>query len=144
MDKRERLRRRQDFVAVYRNGRAWANRFLVLRALPNSLPHHRYGFVVSKRVGKAVVRNRLKRRLREGLRSLTLPAGWDMVLLARPPAASASYHELAQAMTNLISRACLPDRQARLLNGGDPAGQQAEGEQSSQGARSPGGVGQEQ
>jgi len=133
MDKRERLRRRQDFVAVYRNGRAWVNRFLVLRALPNSLPHPRYGFVVSQRVGKAVVRNRLKRRLREGLRFLTLPPGWDTVLLARPPAASASYRELTQAMTNLISRAW-PERSegpAHLREGGDPVGQRAGREQPS-------------
>ncbi len=118
MDKRERLKARKDFVAVYRKGRAWANRLLVLRALPNGLPNTRRGFVVSKRVGKAVVRNRLKRRLREGLRSLTTVTGRDLVFLARPPAAQASYHDLREAIADLLSR-------ARLLDRGDPVWQQA-------------------
>ncbi len=118
MKKRERLKARKDFVNVYRKGRAWANRLLVLRALPRDLPHYRCGFVVSKRVGKAVVRNRLKRRLKEGLRALTVQPGWDLILLARPPAATASYHELREAIVNLLSR-------ARLLDGADPVWQQA-------------------
>ena len=87
MDKRERLRVRRDFLAVYRKGRAWTHRFLVLRVLSNGLSHNRYGFVVSKRLGNAVARNRLKRRLREGLRLVAVKPGWDVVLLARPPAA---------------------------------------------------------
>ncbi len=118
MKKRERLKARKDFVNVYRKGRAWVNRLLVLRALPRDLPHYRCGFVVSKRVGKAVVRNRLKRRLKEGLRALTVQPGWDLILLARPPAATASYHELREAIVNLLSR-------ARLLDGADPVWQQA-------------------
>ena len=118
MDKRERLRARKDFVSVYRKGRAWVSQFLVLRALPNDLPHHRCGFVVSKRVGKAVVRNRLKRRLREGLRPLAVQPGWDVIFLARPLAARASYHELREAIANLLSR-------ARLLDGTDSIDQQA-------------------
>ena len=118
MKKRERLKARKDFVNVYRKGRAWVNRLLVLRALPRDLPHYRCGFVVSKRVGKAVVRNRLKRRLKEGLRALTVQPGWDLILLARPPAATASYHELREAIVNLLSR-------ARLLDGTDPVWQQA-------------------
>jgi ribonuclease P protein component len=118
MKKSERLKARKDFVSVYRKGRAWTTRFLVLRALPNDLPHHRCGFVVSKRVGKAVVRNRVKRRLREGLRPLAVQPGWDLILLARPLAARASYHELTEAIANLLSR-------ARLLDGADPVCQQA-------------------
>jgi len=118
MKKRERLKARKDFVNVYRKGRAWVNQLLVLRALPRDLPHYRCGFVVSKRVGKAVVRNRLKRRLKEGLRALTVQPGWDLILLARPPAATASYHELREAIVNLLSR-------ARLLDGADPVWQQA-------------------
>lgn len=117
MKKRERLKARRDFVTVYRKGRAWANRLLVLRALPRDLPHYRCGFVVSKRVGRAVVRNRLKRRLKEGLRVLSVQPGWDLILLARPPAATASYHELREAIVNLLSR-------ARLLDGADPVWQQ--------------------
>jgi len=122
MNTRERLRVRRDFLAVYRKGRAWTHRLLVLRTLPNGLPHNRYGFVVSKRVGKAVVRNRLKRRLREGLRLLTVRPGWDAVLLARPPAATATYQQLREALVELLSR-------ARLLDQREPVRQRAGEEQ---------------
>jgi len=122
MNTRERLRVRRDFLAVYRKGRAWTHRFLVLRTLPNGLPYNRYGFVVSKRVGKAVARNRLKRRLREGLRLLTVRPGWDVVLLARPPAATATYQQLREALVELLSR-------ARLLDQREPVRQRAGGEQ---------------
>jgi ribonuclease P protein component len=122
MNKRERLRVRRDFVAVYRKGRAWTNRFLVLRVLPNGLPHNRYGFVVSKRLGKAVARNRLKRRLREGLRPLAVQPGRDLVFLARAPAAAVTYEQLREALVDLLSR-------ARLLEKLEPVRQRAGEEQ---------------
>ena len=98
------------------------HRFLVLRTLPNGLPHTRYGFVVSKRVGKAVARNRLKRRLREGVRPMAVRPGWDVVLLARPPAAAATYQQLREALVELLSR-------ARLLDKREPVRQRAGEEQ---------------
>jgi ribonuclease P protein component len=122
MSKRERLRARRDFVAAYRKGRAWTHRYLVLRALLNGLPYNRYGFVVSKRLGKAVARNRLKRRLREGLRPLAVHSGWDLVFLARPPAAAATYQQLREALVELLSR-------ARLLDKLEPVRQRAGEEQ---------------
>lgn len=63
-----RLRRRADFGSVYERGRILNDPLLVLRVSPNELSHNRYGFVVSKRVGGAVVRNRVRRRLQEIVR----------------------------------------------------------------------------
>lgn len=112
MRRQQRLRKRTDFDAVYRKGRASANRLVALRLLRNHLPYNRYGFSVGKRLGKAVVRNRVKRRLREGVRSLTLQPGWDVVISARRPAAAADYHELREAVAGLLSRAHILDRDA--------------------------------
>src|SRR5712692_3950447 len=101
MDRRHRLRGRKSFSTVFGQSPVWSNNFLVLRALPNQSDDSRYGFVVSKRVGKAVVRNQVRRRLREGVRSLAVPGGWDIVVTARPPAAGANFASLQNALRAL-------------------------------------------
>ena len=73
--------------------------------MPNGLERNRYGFVVGKRVGKAVVRNRVKRLLREVTRSAPTKSGWDMVLIARNPAAAADYYQIGSAVAGLLRRA---------------------------------------
>ena len=105
MRRQLRLRRRKDFDAVFQEGRILSNRLLVFRSVPNQLQHNRYGFITSKRLGKAVVRNRVRRRLREDVRALATRPGWDVVIAARVPAAQASSHELRSAVTNLFARA---------------------------------------
>jgi len=107
MQRDQRLRRRQDFSAVHRRGRSWADALLVLRVLPNGLDVSRTGFSISKRVGKAVVRNRIKRRLREGIRALAPGPGFDLVVIARSPASAADYHALARTLRNLLTKARL-------------------------------------
>jgi len=102
---KQRLTKRRDFAAVYRKGRALAHPLVVLRLLPNQLPYSRYGFAVSKTVGKAVVRNQVRRRLREGIRTLLVQPGWDIVVIARPRAAAADFHTLRRATAGLLSRA---------------------------------------
>ena len=95
----------REYALVYEQGKSWACELVVMRALPNGLPISRYGISVSKRIGKAVVRNRVKRRLREILRVLPLKPGWDIVLIARPAAASADYPGLKRATEGLLTRA---------------------------------------
>ncbi len=83
---------------------------LVLNAAPNGTEALRIGIVVSRKVArKAVRRNKIKRRLREILR-LWLPylaPGWDLVVVARPPAQEASFHELRQVLWTLLTQANL-------------------------------------
>lgn len=107
MQRKQRLRRREDFDTVYHRGRSWANNLLALRALPNGLDESRFGFSISKRVGNAVVRNRAKRRLREIVRALAIPSGWDAVLIARPPAGAADFQQLSGAVRSLCDHARL-------------------------------------
>jgi len=107
MGREKRLTRERDFEAVFSDGRSWSNSLVVLRALPNELGGTRYGFAVGKRLGKAVVRNRVKRLLREGVRLTPTRDGWDMVFIARSAAAEADYHSLRSAVEELLSRARL-------------------------------------
>lgn len=105
MQKQLRLRRRRDFDNVFQKGHILGNRLLVLRSAPNQLEHNRYGFVTSKRLGNAVVRNRVRRRLREAIRGLATRPGWDVVVSARAPAAQADFHQLRSAVASLLARA---------------------------------------
>ncbi len=105
MRRQLRLRSRREYNAIFKQGRIWSNELLVLRTLPNQLNHNRFGLVTSRRVGNAVVRNRVRRRLREILRSLATRPGWDVVISARAAAARADYHELERVVTKLLARA---------------------------------------
>ena len=75
MERALRLTYDADFRRVRTHGKSWAHPFAILCALPNNLPHNRYGFSVSKRIGGAVVRNRVKRLLREAVRTTPQDVG---------------------------------------------------------------------
>ena len=107
MRKEERLTKPQQYSLVYRKGSSKASNLLVLRALPNGLPASRFGFSVSKRVGNAVTRNRLKRLLREISPRIPLKSASDIVFIVRPPAAKADYATLKKTAEGLLSRAGL-------------------------------------
>lgn len=91
--------------------RSWAHPLLVLYAAPREGEPGppRSGFVVGRRVGNAVVRNRVKRRLREAVRarSPALVPGVDLVWSARPPIAVADFAAIAAAVEELLRRARL-------------------------------------
>jgi len=103
----EYLTKTKQYALVYSKGSSWASNLVVMKALPNGLGLSRYGILVSKRVGKAVVRNRVRRLLREIVRQTPLKPGWDTVFIARPVAATANYADLGKVVRSLLSRAQL-------------------------------------
>jgi ribonuclease P protein component len=111
MPGREYLTKTEQYAEVYEKGGSWADGMLVMRAMPNGLGFSRYGFSVGKRLGGAVVRNRTKRRLREILRSTRLKPGWDIIFIARPPAANAGFAGLEKSVRGLLSWAGLLTRE---------------------------------
>lgn len=105
MQREERLKKKQQFAEIYRHGKTWACGLIVLKALPNNLERNRYGFVTSKRLGNAVIRNRVKRLLREVARATPTKPGWDIIFIARKGTTTASYHQIAKAVVGLLRRA---------------------------------------
>lgn len=114
MDREHRLTRDADFKRVRQDGRSWAHPLLVLRAAPG-FEATRFGMIVSKKVGKAHDRNRVRRRLREICRAYIpcLRAGFDVVLIARPMAAAGEFGEVRAAVGELLGRARLLDPERR-------------------------------
>jgi ribonuclease P protein component len=111
---RGRLSRSAEFERVYRQGRSTANRHLVLYTFPNpSTSRPRLGLSVSRKVGGAVERNRIKRLLREAFASneAQLPADHDVVVVARPSAAELAERDglagIDAALRELIEKAGL-------------------------------------
>jgi ribonuclease P protein component len=104
----QRLRTAAEFAHV-RNAapRGWPHRLLVLYVAPNDLGRTRIGITVSGRVGKAVQRNRVRRRVGEALRArmASLVSGVDMLVIARPASGQASWADLNQALDVLLARA---------------------------------------
>lgn len=101
----QRLRQRQEFAKVYRRGRPYRSDLLIMRALRTNEPLSRFGFTVSRAVGNAVTRNRVRRRMREAVGSLCVGSGWDIVFNSRVKIAQASYAQIREAMRTLLERA---------------------------------------
>jgi ribonuclease P protein component len=114
MLRERRLRKSSDFAMVRRVGRSWADDLLVLAARRNEMPRTRYGFVVGRRVGNAVTRNRIKRRLRGAVTESCVVEGWDITLIARNRAANAKYHELKESLNRLMVRAGILDQRSEV------------------------------
>jgi ribonuclease P protein component len=107
------------FSLVYAEGGAWKNKELIVRTLPNKLNSSRFGFVVSRRVGKAVVRNHIKRLLREITRQTPLKPGWDVVFIARIPAAGIGFADLGKSVRTLLFKAGLCGENEDISTGND-------------------------
>jgi ribonuclease P protein component len=106
MQDRHRLKKSSDFRRVYSARHRRDGPLLAVYCLPNQLAHVRVGLAVSTRVGGAVVRNKVKRRLREVCRGWLEGAGHhglDLVIVARPESATADFQELSQELKTLLN-----------------------------------------
>jgi ribonuclease P protein component len=107
-----------EFERVYRKGSVYRGKLFSVHALPNSVGRPRLGLSVSKKVGTAVKRNAVRRRLKEIFRSSSarLPVDLDFVVSARPAAAEASFSELNEEFLYALRR--LSKSSAGELGGG--------------------------
>lgn len=97
------LKKNNEFQAVYRGGKSYANKYLVMYIKENGTERNRIGISVSKKVGNSVVRHRVTRLVRESYRlhEAVFNSGLDIVIVARPSAASVGYEEIESALLHL-------------------------------------------
>ena len=99
----ESLKNYRNFQNVYKNGRSYANKYLVMYVLENRTDINRIGISVSKKVGNSIVRHRLTRLIRESVRlnSENIYKGYDIVIIARPNLKGKKYSETESAFLHL-------------------------------------------
>lgn len=104
--KRERLRKRREFLAVQRSGKRYHADLFVLIWAPGPAPWTRLGVTASRRVGGAVARNRAKRLIREAFRrnKPSLPPATDLVIIAKPAVVGAGLAEVERRLLSWASR----------------------------------------
>jgi ribonuclease P protein component len=101
------LVRKAEFDAVYRAGKRRSSSHFTVFFRGNELPQSRFGFSIKKALGGAVVRNRIRRRLREMVRGhrLEIPAGWDIVIHPKSSVARAEFAALTADLLRLLKSA---------------------------------------
>ena len=102
--KEERIRKRAEFQRSSRNGARSQTPHFRVTLCPSTLPHSRLGVTVGKKIGSAVQRNRVKRRVREFFRlnKGSLPASCDLVITAREGAAGLNFSQLSEELKGLL------------------------------------------
>jgi ribonuclease P protein component len=99
-----RLVRKADFDAVYRNGKRRSSSHFTVFLKANELPESRFGFSIKRALGGAVVRNRMRRRIREVIRlhREEISAGWDFVIHPKPNVENAPFAVLENDLVRLL------------------------------------------
>lgn len=99
----ESLKKYHDFQKVYRSGKSYGNKYLVMYIMENQLNCNRLGISVSKKVGNSVVRHRLTRLIRESyrLKEEMFQCGYDIIVIARVGAKEKSYFDIESALIHL-------------------------------------------
>ena len=100
----QRIRRPAEFRSVLARGNRVSNTHMNVVATSNNRSRSRIGLSVSKRVGSAVTRNLIKRRIQTAFANICNGGGWDLVVIAKPPSSSVSYGELYAGIESLITR----------------------------------------
>lgn len=100
-----RLRKDSDFKNIYRKGKSLATKTLVFYFIKNDLGYTRVGYSISKKVGKAVTRNRIRRLIKENLKDIPdLKDGYDIIFIGRIPSSESDYKEIGKSIRYLFRK----------------------------------------
>ena len=118
LNKRYRIKKNKEFQKVFKKGTSYANRQFVVYFLDKpDQDHFRLGLSVSKRVGNAVTRNRIKRYIRQVFLELhdEIKEGRDYIIIARKPTANMDFHQTKKSLSHVlkISRSLKRDKNKR-------------------------------
>jgi ribonuclease P protein component len=109
MLKKEILRRKEDFSAIYKKGKSVPDRYVVVFYKKNNLPYNRISFLASKKVGNSVQRNRAKRLMKETYRHICtdIKKGFDIIIIARNTINHRKYDEVSKSIRCALHKANL-------------------------------------
>ncbi|EGA91211.1 ribonuclease P [Planococcus donghaensis MPA1U2] len=104
MNKDQRIKKNKEFQHIFKKGKSFANRQFIVYVLKNEQPEFRVGLSVSKKVGNAVARNRIKRYIRQTFLELKddLLPNADYIIIARPQAATLDFHESKKSLEHVL------------------------------------------
>lgn len=104
MNKHQRIKKNKEFQHIFKKGKSFANRQFIVYVLKNEQPEFRLGLSVSKKVGNAVARNRIKRYIRQTFLELKddLLPNADYIIIARPQAATLDFHESKKNLEHVL------------------------------------------
>lgn len=110
LPKKHRLTKAEDFKSVYKKGRFFSDSYLAIKVLRNNQEITRFGFLVGIKISKkAVLRNKIKRRLREIIRLKLdkIKKGFDVVILTRSEIGKKTYQEIDETLSRILKKANL-------------------------------------
>jgi ribonuclease P protein component len=109
MTTQQKLKKNYEFKKVYNEGRYYVEKYVVMYIVMNNSASNRVGFSVSKKVGNSVVRNRVKRLMKEVYRqkAVNMKLGHDMVFTARVGSGTADYLKIEKNITSILKKAKL-------------------------------------
>ncbi|MCP2034480.1 ribonuclease P protein component [Planomicrobium sp. HSC-17F08] len=104
MNKQQRIKKNTEFQRIFKKGKSFANRQFIVYVLKNDQPEFRVGLSVSKKVGNAVTRNRIKRYIRQSFLELKddVQPNADYVIIARQQAANLDFHESKKSLEHVL------------------------------------------
>ncbi|WP_163969269.1 ribonuclease P protein component [Oceanobacillus halotolerans] len=117
MKKVFRIKDNKEFQYVFKHGRTFANRQLVIYYMyKEDQKHFRIGLSVGKKIGNAVMRNQIKRYLRQAFHELEddIQPMYDIVIIARQPTKSMSFHQIKKSLTHLLYKERLLKNKSKL------------------------------
>ncbi|MDX8045466.1 ribonuclease P protein component [Gracilibacillus sp. S3-1-1] len=117
MKKAWRIKKNSDFQKVFKKGASFANRQLVIYYLhKDQQEHYRVGLSVSKKIGNAVVRNQIKRYIRQAFLELDvmIKQEYDIIIIARQPVKSMDFHQIKKSVNHLLYKTKLLEEQDRM------------------------------